>query len=190
MISRIKKRITPKEFSWPYSAMYSRVASVMEPVYGQIAREIALPQDVETLLDIGGGDGRLAVALARQYPGLSRIITADVSEDMTNRARRRAERNGLNNRIYAEIQDVHNLDYQDSYFDAVVSFGSMHHWRDPVKGLRELDRVLKPKGSMAIMDGYDRPSFKSIRTAVAEAGGSIRAAITYWIGNRSRCCVP
>jgi len=156
----------------------------MEPAYRHIARSLALPPHVKTLLDIGGGDGRLAVALARQYPNLSTIVTADISKDMTQRACKRAEENGLSDRIHSEVNDVHNLSYEDGYFDAIVSFGSMHHWRDPVKALRELDRVLKPKGFLVVIDGHDRPSFRSIRRTVSAFGGSIWTSIAYWIGSK------
>jgi len=174
----------PKEFHWPHSAIYSYIASVMEPAYEHIARQTPLPQHIETLLDIGGGDGRLAVALARQYPNLLTIVTADISKDMAHRARKMAEKNGLGDRIHSEVNDVHNLSYEDGYFDAIVSFGSMHHWRDPVKAFRDLDRVLKPKGILVVIDGYDRPSFSSIRRAVSVFGGSIWTSIAYWIGSK------
>ena len=174
----------PKEFHWPHSAIYSYIASVMEPAYEHIARQTALPQHIETLLDIGGGDGRLAVALARQYPNLLTIVTADISKDMARRARKMAEKNGLGDRIHSEVNDVHNLSYEDGYFDAIVSFGSMHHWLDPVKAFRNLDRVLKPKGILFVIDGYYKPSFSSIRRAVSAFGGSIWTSIAYWIGSK------
>lgn len=176
--------IEPEGLFWPRSAIYSRIASVMEPAYRHIARQLALPPNVETILDIGGGDGRLAVALAKQYPHLSRIVTADISKDMADRARKRAQESGFSNRIVSDVSDVHNLRYEDSYFDAIVSFGSMHHWRDPVQGLRQLDRVLKPKGILVIMDGYDRPSFHTVKTTVSGFGGSLWTVIAYWVGSR------
>lgn len=184
MISRIKKTITPEGLFWPRSAIYSRVASVMEPAYEYIARQIALAPNVETVLDIGGGDGRLAIALAKRYSHLSRIVTADISKDMADRARKRVEKSGFGNRIASDVSDVHNLGYEDSHFDAIVSFGSMHHWRDPITALRELDRVLKPQGVLAVMDGFDRPSFNTIKTMVSGFGGSIWTSIAYWVGSR------
>lgn len=174
----------PKEFHWPFSAIYSCIASVMEPAYEEIARGIAVPLQSETLLEVGGGDGRLAVALAKQYPNLSRIITTDISKDMADRARKRAVKNSLGNTIYSEVQDVHNLNYEHNCFDVVVSIFSMHHWREPTKGLLELDRVLKLKGILVVIDGYDRPSFKSIKRTVSAFGGSIWTSIAYWVGSK------
>jgi len=174
----------PREFHWPFSAIYSCIASAIEPAYEDIARRIAVPRHFKTLLDIGGGDGRLAVALAKQYPNLSRIITADISKDMVHRAQKRAEENNLSDRIYPEVQDIHKLTYEDNHFDIVVSFFSMHHWREPTKAFLELHRVLKPNGVLAIFDGYDRPSFNDIRRTVATIGGSIWTSIVFWIGSK------
>jgi ubiquinone/menaquinone biosynthesis C-methylase UbiE len=164
--------------------VYSWGAALMEPGYRHIARQTALPTCCQAVLDAGGGDGRLAVAFARQHPHVSEIIAVDVSRDMADRARRRVERHSLQHRIRSEVGDVHNLRYEDSYFDVVVSFASMHHWRNPVRALRELDRVLKPQGLLAVMDGYDRPSFASVKDTVAAFGGSIWASIIYWMGSK------
>ncbi len=174
----------PREFHWPFSAIYSCIAITMEPAYTDIACRVAPPEHAQTLLDIGGGDGRLAVALAKQYPHLSRIVTADISKDMANRARKRVHKNSLGNRICSEIQDVHNLGYENNHFDVIVSFSSLHHWSQPTKALLELYRVLKPKGTLAIFDGFNRPSFKDIRRAVSIYGGSIWTAIAYWLGSK------
>lgn len=183
-LSSFLYKLEPKEFRWPFSTLYSWIATAMEPGYQHISRVIDLPQHVETVLDIGGGDGRLAVALTRRYPHISQIVTADISKHMVERARKRMEVNSLKNRIRAEIADVHNLMYEDSSFDVIVSFASMHHWRDPVKALKELDRVLKPNGILAVMDGYGRPSFKNVKETVTAFGGSIWASIIYWIGSK------
>ncbi|MEW6377999.1 MAG: class I SAM-dependent methyltransferase [bacterium] len=176
----------PREFHWPMSAVYSRFfARLMEPAYAQAARKIAVPQHASTLLDIGGADGRLAIALARRYPHLTRIVTADISQDLVARARRKAEQHGLSGKIDPQVQDVHKLSYADNSFDMVISFGSLHHWRDPLRGLHESCRVLKPGGTLAIYDGNGRVSFRDIREEVSLVdGSSIWTVLVYWIGSR------
>ncbi len=176
--------LEPKEYRWPISALYSWSASVMELGYRYITAKIALPQGVDTLLDIGGGDGRFAVNIAQHNPNISTIITADISKDMVKRAQKRVIKHRLDRRVISEVNDVHNLSYEDSYFDAVISVASMHHWRDPVKAIHELDRVLKPGGKLAIVDGYGRPSFNSVRSVVSQFGGSILTSVVYWVGTR------
>jgi len=176
----------PREFHWPMSVLYSKFFAIaMEPAYAEAARNVPVPHRPKTLLDIGGADGRLAIALARQHPYLPKIVTADISQDLVIRARRKAEQHGLSRQIHAEVQDVHNLSYDDNSFDVVMSFGSMHHWREPLKALHELHRVLKPEGSLAIYDGHDRPSLKDMRKAVSTVeGSSIWTALVYWLGSK------
>jgi ubiquinone/menaquinone biosynthesis C-methylase UbiE len=172
----------PREFHWPFSAVFSFVARVAEPLYRDIARRTEVPDAAETLLEVGGGDGRLAVALAKQYPNLKKIITTDISQNMTDRARKRAVKECLADRIIAETQDVHNLTYDDNSFDVVMSLFSMHHWTNPTKAILELHRVLKPKGLFAVIDGYGKPSVGHIRKAISSFSNSRFLAFALWIG--------
>jgi ubiquinone/menaquinone biosynthesis C-methylase UbiE len=126
----------------------------------------------------------LAISLAETYPQLKQIVTADISEDMTRRARRRIAQAGLASTISAECQDMHALPYEEGRFDAVVSFGALHHARDPEVFLGEAFRVLAPTGRMCLLDGHGRPSFKAIRQAVDRFGGSFVAAVLYWCGSK------
>jgi ubiquinone/menaquinone biosynthesis C-methylase UbiE len=174
----------PKEFFWPVSAVYSSVTRWMQPGYADIAGQTEIKEEHKVLLDIGGGDGRLAMEFANQYPCFEKIVSGDFSRDMTRRAARNIKKKHLEDKIFAEVQDVHNLTYTDALFDVIVSFGALHHWRDPVKALNELCRVLKPKGLMTIYDGFDRPSFQMIHKAVSGFGGSFAAAVLYWIGSK------
>jgi SAM-dependent methyltransferase len=173
-----------REFRWPMSAIYSRVAELMEPVYPPIARGMAIPPQARRLLEVGAGDGRLTVALARTYPHLEVIVSTDIAADMAKRIGRRTEALGLADRIRADAQDVQALTYPDSSFDATVSLFSMHHWRRPAAALRELDRVLKPGGVMAVVDGCDRPSIGQIYRDIRPLGGSRASALVFWIGTK------
>ncbi len=156
----------------------------MEPAYAHLAGVADLPAYARSTLDIGGADGRLAVALARHYPHLETVVSADISSDMARRASERARKLGLGQRVRGEVHDVHCLGFDDAVFDAIVSFASLHHWRDKATGLRELDRVLKPGGTIAVMDGFGNPSFSRIRRTVKGFGGSIWTALAYWIGGK------
>ncbi len=74
----------------------------MEPGYRDLASRMAIPDTARSALDLGGGDGRLAIAIAETYPWLQRIVTADISEDMTRRARRRIAQAGMTSTVSAE----------------------------------------------------------------------------------------
>ncbi|MEZ5288659.1 MAG: class I SAM-dependent methyltransferase [Vicinamibacterales bacterium] len=49
-------------------------------------------------------------------------------------------------------QDVHQMDLPDAFADVVTSRSTVHHWSDPARALREIDRVLKPGGVAIITD--------------------------------------
>jgi ubiquinone/menaquinone biosynthesis C-methylase UbiE len=51
-----------------------------------------------------------------------------------------------------EVGDVAALPLSEGEFDGVVSTLSLHHWPNPVKGLAEIHRVLKPGGEARIYD--------------------------------------
>ncbi len=178
-----------REFRWPMSAIYSRFAELMEPVYLPIAERMAIPPEARTLLEVGAGDGRLTVTLARTYLHLEEIVSSDIAVDMAKRIGRRAEALGLADRIRPDVQDVQALTYPDSSFDVVASLFSMHHWRRPEAALRELDRVLKPGGLMAVVDGFDRPSLGELYRDVRPLGGSCLSALVFWIGTKDTLCL-
>lgn len=174
----------PREFHWPFSLFYSSLTRFMEPGYRDLAGRMAIPDTARSALDLGGGDGRLAIAIAETYPWLQRIVTADISEDMTRRARRRIAQAGMTSTVSAERQDMHALPYSEARFDAVVSFGALHHARQPEVFLGEAYRVLSSAGRMCLIDGYGRPSFRAIRQAVSRFGASFVAAAVYWCGSK------
>ena len=45
-----------------------------------------------------------------------------------------------------------DIQFNDNIFDAAVSVGSIKHWPDGLKGLREIYRVLKPGGTLIISE--------------------------------------
>lgn len=174
----------PRVFVWPLSSLYSLVARAMEPAYSDIARRLEVPPTASSLLDMGGGDGRLAIAVAKRYPFLSHVVTADLSKSMATLAAKRIERAGLGHRVTSEVQDGHSLTYDDGMFDVVTSFGSLHHWAEPAKVILELCRILEPGGILCLFDGYGRPTFREIRESLKPIGGSFWTALAYWQGGK------
>jgi ubiquinone/menaquinone biosynthesis C-methylase UbiE len=104
-----------------------------------------------SLLDVGCGPGTVTLDLAgRVEPG--RVVGIDISEEVIAQAETlRAERQVANAGF--STGDVYQLDFPDWSFDVVHAHQLLQHLTDPAAALRELGRVLRPDGVLAVRDG-------------------------------------
>ena len=103
------------------------------------------------ILDIGTGPAWLLIKLHNKSPGLS-LSGIDVSSSMVVEARKNIAAVGLSQCVHIVEADARQLPFPDGGFNAVVSTGSIHHWKDPVAALNEVYRVLSPGGWALIYD--------------------------------------
>lgn len=102
-------------------------------------------------LDVGSGPGKLALELARRSPALS-VVGIDLSPEMVRLAVENAREAGLSERATFREGGVEAIPFPEASFDLVVSTLSLHHWSDPVAGLREIGRVTRPFGRYFVLD--------------------------------------
>lgn len=100
------------------------------------------------VLDIGSGAGSLAGLLGRRARS---IVGVDTSRSMRLLARSRLHRSGLANCTIRDA-DLHDLPFADGGFDLVVLDEVLGRSDDPLAGLREARRVLRPTGHLVILD--------------------------------------
>jgi 2-polyprenyl-3-methyl-5-hydroxy-6-metoxy-1,4-benzoquinol methylase len=101
------------------------------------------------LLDVGCGPGTITVDLAaRVAPG--RVVGLDVSPDPLPEARAAAARAGVE--VTFEVGDVYALEAAENSFDVVHAHQVLQHLTDPVAALREMARVCRPGGVIAVRD--------------------------------------
>ena len=104
----------------------------------------------DTLLDIGCGPGTITADLATHItPG--RVTALEPTEAALDLARAEITRRRLDTVDFA-VGDVHALDFPDNTFDVVHAHQVLQHVSDPVTALREMARVTKPKGTIAVRD--------------------------------------
>jgi SAM-dependent methyltransferase len=103
------------------------------------------------VLEIGPGPGGVCARLAARHPR-ARITALDVDPAMIALLARRAEREGLAERLQGVVGDVAGMPFENGAFDLVVSSFSVHHWRAPGEGFAEIGRVLRPGGQALIYD--------------------------------------
>ena len=98
-------------------------------------------------LDLGCGGGQVAYRLA---PHMAEVTAYDLTPAMLEAVAAEAGRRGL--AIRMEQGAAERLPFADAAFDLVATRFSAHHWRDLPAALRELRRVLAPRGRALIID--------------------------------------
>lgn len=102
------------------------------------------------LLDCGCGPGSITLDLARQVaPG--EVVGIDREPTQVEQAAQAAAESGLDN-VRFEAGDITTLPFGDGELDVVHAHMVVMHLADPVLALREILRVLKPGGLVAIRD--------------------------------------
>ncbi|MGW2779917.1 class I SAM-dependent methyltransferase [Streptomyces populi] len=102
------------------------------------------------ILDIGCGPGTITADLAERVPD-GHVTGVDHAPGILDQARRTADGRGLRNVGFA-VADVHALEYPDDTFCVVHAHQVLQHVGDPVLALREMHRVTKPGGFIAVRD--------------------------------------
>ena len=93
------------------------------------------------VLDIGCADGRSAFQWASQQ---RTVIGFDISRRMVECARDRARREGLADRMAFVVADGDRMPFAAGAFDAVCTYGVLHHVPDPSRTLVQACQLLKP----------------------------------------------
>ncbi|HSL47326.1 MAG TPA: methyltransferase domain-containing protein [Anaerolineales bacterium] len=133
--------------------LYDRVIPFMR--LEQMLRVLDLPHE-SSLLDAGGGTGRVAEALR---PHVGWVVVADVSSGMLAQAHQRE--------LPATSTQTEHLPFPDNTFDRVLMVDALHHVINQAETVRELYRVLKVGGRLVIEEP-DVRTFAVKLIAVAE----------------------
>lgn len=101
------------------------------------------------LLDIGSGPGTITADLARLVAP-STVTALEANEEAMDLTRTECEKQGL--WLDYVVGDVHALEFEDDSFDVVHAHQVLQHVADPVQALREMRRVCRPDGIVAVRD--------------------------------------
>lgn len=139
---------------------------------------LASLQPGETVLDLGSGGG-LDVFLAAERVGpQGRAIGIDMTADMIALARANAERRQSRNVEFIEAP-IESMPLADASIDCVISNCVLNLVPDKDAAYREILRVLKPGGRLAVSDiALTRPLPDAIRASVTAWVGCVAGALT------------
>jgi ubiquinone/menaquinone biosynthesis C-methylase UbiE len=114
----------------------------------------------EQVLDVGCGRGLLLLGAAKRLRtgkavGVDLWQKEDLSGNRPEAAHANARAEGVADRVEIQDGDARSLPFADASFDVVLSSSALHNLYDPAergKALREIVRVLKPGGRVAVFD--------------------------------------
>jgi SAM-dependent methyltransferase len=121
------------------------------------------------VLEVGCGVGAQTVTLASQSPQAA-FVSVDISPESLTQAAARVQARGLTNVSFRQA-DIFSLPFPDGHFDHVFVCFVLEHLASPGKALREVRRVLKPGGTLTVIEGdhgsaYFHPDSPHARSAV------------------------
>jgi SAM-dependent methyltransferase len=156
------------------AAEYSANAAAYSRLWAPVIRPMALPllemlplAKARHILDVGAGTGELFEDLGSRAPG-ARIVGVDRSEGMLRIARARGAR-------FLAAMDAQRLGFAPDTFDVAVCVFVLFHLSDPLAGLREVRRVLRPGAQIGAVTWGDDPGTPGLavwREALDAAGAA------------------
>ena len=125
-----------QRLGWSFSLANRHLLSLVAPDAGS------------RVLDVGCGTGILLQQMHELDTGL-RLFGVDIAFQMLTSARAK-----LPGSVALHQGSASSLPYCSDAFDYVTCATSFHHYPDPLHALREMHRVLKPGGRVAVLDPF------------------------------------
>ncbi len=151
----MSSKIVPRIYEFIWRPLASRVFfGLFGPTPAREYRMALEMLDIspgDQVLDVGCGPGNFTRRFARAASG-GLVVGFDASETMLAAA---ARRSSMPNLAYVR-GDAGILPFEDTDFDAVCCFGTLHLLEDPLKTLGEIDRVLSPGGRLGLLATWSR----------------------------------
>jgi ubiquinone/menaquinone biosynthesis C-methylase UbiE len=104
-----------------------------------------------SVLEVAPGPGYLAIELAKL--GIcNKIIGLDISKDFVEIAQRNAKEVGVIEVVEFQHGNVADIYFPDNSFDFIICIAAFKNFKEPLKALNQMCRVLKPGGNALIAD--------------------------------------
>ncbi|MEM9293172.1 MAG: bifunctional demethylmenaquinone methyltransferase/2-methoxy-6-polyprenyl-1,4-benzoquinol methylase UbiE [Acidobacteriota bacterium] len=109
------------------------------------------PEAPSRVLDLATGTADLALEIGKRYP-LCSVEGVDPSRQMLHLGRQKAQQRDLDSRVQLLEGDAQQLSYGEDHFDAVTIAFGIRNVPDRPAALREMARVTRPGGRIAILE--------------------------------------
>jgi ubiquinone/menaquinone biosynthesis C-methylase UbiE len=134
--------------------------------------QLSSPSPGSTILDVACGTGIVARTAAAKTGSDARVIGLDINPQMLNKATEMAEKEGLE--INWQQGDAGDLPFEENRFDHLFCQQAMQFFPEPQQVLKEMQRVLKPGGALALnilRSIQHNPAYKILADELEEHAG-------------------
>jgi demethylmenaquinone methyltransferase / 2-methoxy-6-polyprenyl-1,4-benzoquinol methylase len=150
-VAQMFDNISPK-----YDFLNHFLSAGIDIYWRKQAIKLLKSEQPKTILDVATGTADFAFEAIKLNP--DKIIGVDISEGMLAHGRTKIQKKKLQHIIELQTGDSENLPFEDNFFDAViVSFG-VRNFENLEQGLENIYRVLKPNGSVVILE-FSKPRY-------------------------------
>ncbi|WP_134060264.1 class I SAM-dependent methyltransferase [Halanaerobium congolense] len=137
-------RIAPVYDSLEYLMEKGKMKDWRQKLWQKVKKKI--DKESMALLEAGVGTGKNIA----YYPNGIEIYGIDFSPKMISKAEKKLKKQNKEAKLLE--MDIQNLDFEDNYFDLIVTSCVFCSVPDPIKGLEELKRVLKEDGRIIMLE--------------------------------------
>ena len=134
------------------------------------------------VLDVGCGTGASALPAAEAVGSKGSVVGVDLSAHLLDRALAKAKAHGLSN-VEFRLAEMTSLGYPNDHFDAVVSVFSIFFVPDMEGLIRELWRMVRPGGKLAVTTWGPRifePAYSRWRKVIKQERPDLYSALNPW----------
>lgn len=140
-----------------YDLMNDLMSGGLHRLWKKAALTLAAVRPGQQVLDVAGGTGDLAAALAEQVGPKGRVVLADINAAMLGVGRDRLLDRGLAANLSWVQADAEQLPFADDRFDLVTIAFGLRNVTDKDRALAAMRRVLKPGGRLLVLE-FSQPS--------------------------------
>ena len=148
MEPRLQLRV--QRYGWDKAAQFYETCwkKQLKPAQDKLLEMTDL-QPGESVLETSCGTGLATFRAAEQVGPEGTIVATDLSQEMVNMAMEEAEKHNLTNTYFLRM-DAQQLEINDFHFDAAICCLGLMYFPSPLKGLKEMHRLLKPGGRATV----------------------------------------
>jgi demethylmenaquinone methyltransferase / 2-methoxy-6-polyprenyl-1,4-benzoquinol methylase len=161
-----KKRLVREQFD-PIAATYDLADAVLSAGLDERWRKKGIGllrlRNGDRVLDLCGGTGDFALLAAARTREQGRVVIYDFNRRMMEAGRRKIERSPRGRSILCIQGDAESISFADASFEAVTLGFGLRNFVHLEIGLREIQRVLKPGGSLLVLE-FSLPVRRGLRS--------------------------